>query len=223
MAGRSRRKGALIVTRPPFKLIPRRFWLSLALAAVAFGNSACAPPYPPALATPVPGLPEYRIGPEDVLDVFVYRAPELSGVAPVRPDGRISTPLSPDIVALGKTPTQLARAIEENLKKYVKEPNVTVLVTGFRGEPDLDVHIVGEVGRLRAIPYSAQLRLLDVVIDAGGLTRFAAGNRTLLVREGPRGPVTYRVRLADLIEDGDMTQNIPLRPGDTIIVPQAWF
>jgi polysaccharide export outer membrane protein len=175
------------------------------------------------IAAPVRGLPQYHIGPEDVLDVFVYRAPELSGVAPVRPDGRISTPLSSDVVALGRTPTQLAQAIEANLKKYVKEPNVTVMVTGFRGEPDLDIHVVGEVGRLRAIPYSAQLSLLDVVIEAGGLTRFAAANRTLLVREGPHGPVTYRVRLADLIEDGDMTQNIPMRPGDTVIVPQAWF
>jgi polysaccharide export outer membrane protein len=165
----------------------------------------------------------YLIGPEDMINVFVYRAPELSVQTPVRPDGRISTPLSPDVYALGKTSSQLARDIETNLKKYVQEPNVTVMVNGFRGPPDRAVRAIGEVGQIRAIPYRANLSILDVIIECNGLTRFAAGNRTLVVRQTPTGPQTYQVHLGDLINDGDITQNVAIQPGDTIFVPQAWF
>ena len=197
--------------------------LLVILGGIAFGATACAGNYPPLTAAPPNGVPEYTIGPEDSVNVFVYRAPELSVQTPVRPDGRISTPLSPDVVALGKTPSQVARDIEVNLKKYVQEPNVTVMVNGFRGPPDQAIRAVGEVAQISAIPYRAHLSLLDVVIACHGLTRFAAGNRTLVVRQGPNGPQTYQVRLDDLIKGGDITQNIAMEPGDTVVVPQAWF
>jgi polysaccharide export outer membrane protein len=209
--------------RPPTQHFGARAYLSLILAAMAVGIGGCAGNYPELAAGSAGASPEYVIGPEDMLNVFVYRAPELSVQTPVRPDGRISTPLSPDAVALGKTPSQLARDIEGNLKKYVQEPNVTVMVNGFRGPPSRAIRVVGEVGQIAAIPYHADLSLLDVIIASKGLTRFAAGNRTLVVREGPQGPVTYRVRLDDLIKDGDVSQNIALQPGDTVVVPQAWF
>lgn len=189
---------------------------------IALSVGACGT-YPPLAGVAVPASSEYIIGPEDMLNVFVYRAPELSVETPVRPDGLISTPLSPDVPALGKTPSQLAKDIEANLKKFVQEPNVTVMVTGFQGPPDRAIRAIGEVAQLRAIPYRANLSLLDVIIAVNGLTRFAAGNRTLVVRDGPNGPETYQVRLDDLLRDGDITQNIAMRPGDTVIVPQAWF
>ena len=200
-----------------------RAYVSLILAAMAVGVSGCADTYPELAAGSAGNSSEYIIGPEDMVNVFVYRAPELSVQTPVRPDGRISTPLSPDVVALGKTPSQLARDIEGRLKKYVQEPNVTVMVNGFRGPPNRAIRVVGEVGQITAIPYHADLSLLDVIIASKGLTRFAAGNRTLVVRNGPGGPVTYRVRLDDLIKEGDVSQNIAMQPGDTVVVPQAWF
>lgn len=200
-----------------------RIRLALILAVVAAGTAGCVGNYPGLTAGPATPAAEYIIGPEDTLNIFVYRAPELSVQTPVRPDGRISTPLSSDVVALGKTPSQLARDIEANLKKYVQEPSVTVMVNGFRGPPDLAIRTIGEVAQIRAIPYRAHLSLLDVIIACNGLTRFAAGNRTLIVRQGPNGPQTYQVRLDDLIKDGDITQNIAMQPGDTVFVPQAWF
>jgi len=195
----------------------------IVLAVLAVSTAGCVGRYPGLAAGPPPGVPEYRIGPEDVLNVFVYRAPELSVQTPVRPDGRISTPLSADVVALDRTPSQVAQQIETNLKKYVQQPNVTVMVNNFRGPPDRAVRAIGEVAQISAIPYRAHLSLLDVVIACRGLTRFAAGNRTLIVRQGPNGPMTYQVRLEDLIDNGDITQNVAMQPGDTVFVPQAWF
>jgi polysaccharide export outer membrane protein len=141
----------------------------------------------------------------------------------VRPDGRISTPLARDIIALGRSPSQLAAAIEERLKKYVNEPNVTVMVTGFVGPPERQIRVIGEVAQPLAIPYRANLSVLDVMIAAKGLTRFAAGNRAVIVRREPGGPKDFNLRLDDLLNDGDVSQNVPLQPGDILFVPQAWF
>lgn len=167
--------------------------------------------------------PQYIIGPGDAVNVFVYRVPELSVEVPVRPDGLISTPLVPDVMALGKTPSQLASDIEDRLKKYVKDPHVTIMVTSFAGPPLLQVRAIGEVAQPLAIPYHVQLSLLDLMIATKGLTRFAAGNRAVIVRQAAGGPTTYNVRLDDLLKDGDVTQNVPLQPGDTLYVPQSWF
>jgi polysaccharide biosynthesis/export protein len=193
------------------------------LASLALLVSNCAPPGPTLVGQKLGSAPKYVIGPGDTLDVFVYRAPELSAVIPVRPDGRISTPLVPDVVAMGKTPAQLAAVIKSRLKNYIKEPNVTVMATGFVGAPGRQVRVIGEVGQPLVMPYHAGLSLLDVMIAAKGLTRFAAGNQAVLVRQTPSGQKIYNVRLDDLLQDGDILQNVKLRPGDTVFVPQAWF
>jgi polysaccharide export outer membrane protein len=168
---------------------------------------------------------EYVIGSGDALSVFVYRNPDLSegGVA-VRPDGRISTPLIEDIVAAGKTPTVLAREIEERLKKFIQEPNVTVIVRGFIGPPDRQVRVIGEATDPIAIPYRDHMSLLDVMIAIKGLTKYASGNRSIIVRNLPDGKqLSIRVRINDLIKDGDISQNLEMAPGDTLIIPQSWF
>jgi polysaccharide export outer membrane protein len=157
--------------------------------------------------------------------VFVYRNPDLSegGVA-VRPDGRISTPLIEDIVASGKTPTQLAREIEGKLSKFIQDPNVTVIVRGFIGPTDRQIRVIGEATDPIAIPFRDHMTLLDVMIATKGLTKFAAGNRAVVVRTDSSGKSrSIKVRLSDLIKDGDIGQNIEMTPGDTLIIPQSWF
>jgi polysaccharide export outer membrane protein len=181
------------------------------------------PPVVPATTGKV--ADDYIIGSGDSLSIFVYRNPDLSepSVA-VRPDGRISTPLIEDIVAAGKTPTQLAREIEQRLTKYIQEPNVTVIVRGFIGPPDRQVRVIGEATDPIAIPYRDHMTLLDVMIATKGLTRYAAGNRAIIVRVDADGKQqTIKVRLNDLIKYGDIDQNIEMSPGDTLIVPQSWF
>ncbi len=168
---------------------------------------------------------DYIIGSGDNLSIFVYRNPDLSegGVA-VRPDGRISTPLIEDIAAAGKTPTQLAREIEERLAKFVQEPNVTVIVRSFIGPSDRQVKVIGEATDPIAIPFRDHMTLLDVMIATKGLTKYASGNRAKIIRIDPDGKQQIiKVRLSDLIKDGDITQNVEMNPGDTLIVPQSWF
>lgn len=168
---------------------------------------------------------EYIIGSGDQLSVFVYRNQDLSeaGVA-VRPDGRISIPLVEDIDAAGKTPKQLARDIEERLKKYIQDPNVTVIVRSFVGPLNRQVRVIGEATDPQAIPYRDHMTVLDVMIATKGLTKYAAGNRAIIVRRGPDGQLhNISVHLDDLIKDGDITQNVEMQPGDTLIIPQSWF
>src|SRR5262249_40207333 len=141
------------------------------LVGLALLLCACVPLGPGLVGDELRANPSYLIGPGDTLNVFVYRSPELSAEVPVRPDGRISTPLAPDVVALGKTPSQLAKAIEGELQKYVKEPTVTVMVTGFVGPADRQIRVIGEVTQPLALPYKADLSLLDVLIATKGLTR----------------------------------------------------
>ena len=197
-----------------------RFGFLVGLALFAAG---CTPTAPPLVGVPPGPESQYIIGPGDAVNIFIYHVPELSVEVPVRPDGLISTPLVPDVIALGKTPTQLARDIEDRLKKYIKDPNVTIMVTSFTGPPLRQIRAIGEVAQPLAIPYHVELSLLDVMIATKGLTRFAAGNRALIVRQEPAGPRTYNVRLDDLLKDGDVTQNVPMQPGDTLYVPQSWF
>ena len=178
------------------------------------------------LPEPGPRTPisQYVIGPGDQLGIFVYQSPQLSLPSlPVRPDGRISMPLVSDIVAAGKTPSQLGGELAKELTKYVRDPIVTVMVTGFVGPLDRQVRVIGEATDPTAIPYRAQLTVLDVMIQTRGLTRFAAGNRAIIVRRNGRQQETIPVRLADLIRDGDISQNVEMQPGDTLIIPQSWF
>jgi polysaccharide export outer membrane protein len=201
--------------------------LALALAVVA-GLAACAdrdPPAPANVQVQQPVTPDYRIGPLDTIQIFVWQSPEFSVTVPVRPDGRISTPLIEDLEATGRTPTQLARDIEEKLKVYVQDPLVTVIVSGFAGPFDQQVRVVGEALQPRAIPYRANMTMLDVMIEVGGLTEFASGNRAVLARggTGAGNQGTFNVRLDDLLRDGDIGANVPVLPGDVVIIPQSWF
>ena len=167
-------------------------------------------------------VPRYIIGPSDQLEVFVWQAPELTTNVVVRPDGRISTPLVEDMLAAGKTPTELANDIETALREYVKAPEVTVIVENPVGTQQ--VRIIGEVQQDAAIPYEANMTILDVMLRVGGLTEFAAGNKTKLIRnQGTPTEATYRVRLSDLMRRGDVSANVPVQPGDVIIVPQSMF
>ena len=201
--------------------------LALALTVVA-GLAACAdrdPPAPANVQVQQPVTPDYRIGPLDTIQIFVWQSPEFSVTVPVRPDGRISTPLIEDLEATSKTPTQLARDIEEKLKVYVQDPLVTVIVSGFAGPFDQQVRVVGEALQPRAIPYRANMTMLDVMIEVGGLTEFASGNRAVLARggTGAGNQGTFNVRLDDLLRDGDIRANVPVLPGDVVIIPQSWF
>jgi len=192
-------------------------------AALSIIVAACqmAPPAPPAPAiSDVPSLSEYVVGPGDKLNVFVWRNPDLSMSVAVRPDGRISIPLVEDVVAVGKTASGLARDIEGRLKKYVQDPVVTVIGENFVGPFTRQVRIIGEAATPRAVAYRANMTVLDAMIEVGGLTRYAAGNDTVLVRTVNGAQTTYSVRLNNLIKDGDVSANVALEPGDILIIPQ---
>ncbi len=202
-------------------------WSAACLAAFLLVLSACSstPEVSPTALDQLragPG-PDYIIGPGDSLQIFVWRNPELSTTIPVRPDGRISTPLVEDVQAIGKTPTALARDLENVLKQYVQEPIVNVIVTAFVGPFGQQVRVVGEAARPQAIPYRANMSVLDVMIAVGGLTRFAAGNRAIIYRSIEGKDETQRVRLDDLLKDGDVSANVKVLPGDIVIIPQSWF
>lgn len=199
---------------------------ALALAVAAAGLAGCGGPSatPPAVSRQAVTEP-YVIGPGDHLSVFVYGDPQLSvQELPVQPDGHISLPLIQDIEASGLTPSELSHRIAGRLSTYVKDPNVSVMVREFVGPADRQIRVIGEAADPQAIAYRSQMTLLDVMIDTRGLTRFAAGNRAVVVRRLPDGGTTsFHVHLADLIKDGDISQNIVMQPGDTLIIPQAWF
>ena len=163
------------------------------------------------------------IGPGDKLNVFVYDNTQLSADVPVRPDGRISTPLVPDIMAAGKTPAQLGHEVEEKLKEYVRDPRVTIIVQDFVGPLDRQIRVIGEAAEPAALPYRDRMTVLDVLIATKGLTRYAAGNRAVIVRRVGTKQEIIHVHLASLIKDGDISQNVEMRPGDTLIIPQSWF
>lgn len=168
------------------------------------------------------GASEYVIGPGDTLQVFVWRDPELTATVPVRPDGKITTPLVRDMVAVGKTPTQLANDIEKVLSEYVKSPVVNIIVTK-PASAFSQVKVIGQVKAPAAVPYRAGMTVLDAVLAVGGLTDFAAGNRAHIVRTQDGKQVEIRVRLDKLVNGGDMSQNLPLRPGDVLVIPESRF
>jgi polysaccharide export outer membrane protein len=200
----------------------------IAALFLAVVMSACSPT-PKSLDPTNTARPEtagdYIIGPGDTLSIFVYQAQDLSVTAlPVRPDGRISVPLVPDMMAAGKTPSQLGEDIAEKLKKYVKDPTVTVMMHSFVGPFDRQVRVIGEAADPMAIPYRDHLTVLDVMIEAKGLTKYAAGNRSVIVRRGANGQQQIiHVKLNSLLKDGDVSQNVEMKPGDTLIIPQSWF
>ena len=199
----------------------------ICLAAQAFLTlvAACAgnPELMPASTANQLATEQYRIGPGDRLRVFVWGNPGLSDEVPVRPDGRISTPLLEDVVAADKTPTQLGREIEQKLSAFVTDPLVTVIVTDFVGPFTQQVRVVGEATEPQAIPFRDDMTMLDVMIAVGGLTEFAAGNRATLVRTADGQQEEYSVRLDDLVRHGDISANVAMRPGDVVIIPETFF
>jgi len=195
----------------------------VAVVAAGLLLGACASTsYPPAPVAAASADYRYLIGPLDTVNIIVWRNPELSLVVPVRPDGKISTPLVEDLQAIGRNPTDLARDIEKALSKYTRDPVVTVVTTGFQGVSSEQIRIIGEAARPQAIPYRQNMTLLDVMIQVGGLTDFADGNSAVLVR-GKEAGKQYSVRLKDLIRRGDISANVDVRPGDVLIIPQGWF
>ena len=167
--------------------------------------------------------PLYLIGPGDTLNVFVWGDTELTTDVVVRPDGLITTPLVEDLQASGKTPTELARNLEQRLSRFVKNPKVTVSVRQFVGRYTEQVRVVGQASQPQSIPYREGMTLLDVIIEVGGLTEFASGNNATVVRQIDGKTTQYRVRLDDLIRDGDISANVRMMPGDVLIIPETWF
>jgi polysaccharide biosynthesis/export protein len=198
-------------------------FLRRAACAVTLGLAACTGGAPPPAPSAEIVASNYVIGPGDTLGVFVWRNPELSVDVTVRPDGRVSLPLVEDVVAAGKTPSQLAREIEGRLAKYISSPIVTVQAKQFIGPFDRQIRIIGEAVQPKALPYRAHMTLLDAMIEVGGLTRFAAGDRATLVRTTYGTQNIYSIHIDSLIRDGDIQANVPLSPGDIIIIPQRFF
>ncbi|MEO0437615.1 MAG: XrtA/PEP-CTERM system exopolysaccharide export protein [Pseudomonadota bacterium] len=165
----------------------------------------------------------YVIGPGDRMEIFVWGNQELSTNAVVRPDGKFTTRLVEDLPASGKTPSELARAIEEAYAEYVRQPVVSVIVNGFVGVPEQQVRVVGEATQPRGVPFRQHMSLLDLMIAVGGMTEFAAGNKSVLIRRENGVQKSYGLRLDDLLKDGDISANLALKPGDVIIIAESWF
>ena len=212
-AGRARGTGVLLIG----------LVLSPMLVACASAPTPAPAPSPTPTAADNKGTDSnYIIGPGDSLEVFVWRNPELSVTVPVRPDGKISTPLVEDMVAVGKTPPQLARDMEKVLSEYVREPKVNIIVTTAASAFSL-VKVVGQVQHPSALPYREGMRVLDAILAVGGLTQFASGNRARIVRVENGKETIIHVKVADLVNSGDVKQNELLRPGDVLVVPQSIF
>jgi len=195
------------------------------LAAITASGCASVTEHPPLTEDQINPLQEYmyKVGPGDEVQIFVWGNEELTTSVDVRPDGKITTRLVEDIDASGKTPTELARHIEEAYSEYVRSAVVSVIVEGFVGIPSQQVRVVGEAARPLKIPFSRHMTLLDLMIDVGGLTDYAAGNSAILVRYFDGEQRSYTLRLDDMLEDGDISANMPMYPGDIVIIPESWF
>jgi polysaccharide export outer membrane protein len=202
---------------------------AIALTAAAF--SACLmvgcggndyPPVPDSQRQ-LPADYNYLIGPGDVMEIFVWGNEELSSQTVVRPDGKVTTRLVDDLPASGRTSTELARDIEKAYADYVRQPVVSVIVNGFIGLPAQQVRVVGEATQPITVPFHKYMTLLDLMVAVGGMTEYASGNDSVLVRQEGNSYTSYSLRLDDLLKDGDISANVPLMPGDTIIITESWF
>jgi polysaccharide export outer membrane protein len=200
------------------KLLTRLFIVTItsALWACATGS---APGLGPQQAAG--GSDDYIIGPGDTLRVFVWQHADVSTSVPVRPDGKISTPLVEDMQAVGKTPTQLARDMEVALSEYIRSPQVNIIVSGFIGAFNEQIRVVGQAAQPQSISYRDNMTILDVMIEVGGLAENAAGNRAKLVRKQGEEQIEFRVRLDDLLNKGKIEANVPVQPGDVLIIPES--
>ncbi|PIE39137.1 MAG: sugar ABC transporter substrate-binding protein [Gammaproteobacteria bacterium] len=208
-----------------FKQIVKYYGSLAGVCLLGLTLGACGSQYPEATEAPS-GLAdnyEYVIGPGDTMEVFVWGNPDLSNTGVVRPDGMFTTRLVENIKAAGKTSSELAREVERAYSNYVKSPVVSVIVNGFSGMPEQTVRVVGEAAVPRSIPYSKGMSLLDLMIAVGGVTEFADGNGSVLVRRFGGEQKSYSLRLDDLLKDGDISANLPLMPGDVVIISESWF
>lgn len=182
--------------------------------------SGCAT-YPPAPATASVDY-NYIIGPGDSVNIVVWRNPELSMAVTVRPDGKLASPLVENLMAMGKDPSGLARDIEKELSRFIRDPVVTVVVNSFIGPYSEQIRVLGEATKPQVLAYKQKMTLLDVMIAVGGITDFADGNAATLLRTSEMNQ-QYSVRIKDLIKRGDVSANVEMRPGDVLIIPQSWF
>lgn len=166
---------------------------------------------------------DYLIGAGDVISINVWRNPEVSASVPVRPDGKITTPLVEDLQAAGKTSTQLARDVEKALEKYIQQPMATVIVTSFVGPYNQQIRVIGQAAKPQALPYRQGMSLMDVLIAVGGITDFASGNKANIIRTVNGTRQSIPVRLQDLLRDGDISANVAVLPGDVLVIPEGWF
>ena len=194
---------------------------AVALSALTLGGCASAPTGSAQMA-PV-NTPDYLIGPGDSVNIIVWRNPEVSMSVPVRPDGKITTPLVEDLMASGKTSTELARDIEKALAKFIQQPVVTVIVTGFVGTYGEQIRVIGQAAKPQALPYRRDMSLMDVLIAVGGVTEFASGNKASIIRTVDGKTQKLAVRLDDLIKQGDISANTYMRPGDVLVIPESFF
>ena len=195
--------------------------LALIVTSLVLGGCASAPlAASPNMAAPAT---DYLIGPGDGVNIIVWRNPEVSMSVPVRPDGKITTPLVEDLPAAGKTPSQLARDIEKSLAKFIQQPVVTVVVTNFVGTYGEQIRVIGQAAKPQALPYRTDMSLMDVLIAVGGVTEFASGNKASIIRNVDGKLQKLPVRLNDLIKDGDISANVSMRPGDVLVIPESFF
>ena len=199
--------------------------VTLTIFLMAAGCGSQAPSYSAAELDSQTGTQssEYSIGPGDSLQIFVWDHVDLSTDVQVRPDGKISTPLVEDLQAAGRTPTQLARDIEKVLGEYVRTPVVTVIMRGFVGEGRQQIRVVGQAAAPKALQFRQGITVLDVMIEVGGLSEFAAGNRAKIIRKTEGREIEIRVRLDDLLNDGKISENVEMIPGDVLIIPESFF
>lgn len=197
--------------------------LSAAFATLGLAGCAGTPTYPPAPQSAGDAKWNYLVGPGDSVSVFVWRNPEVTGSFPVRPDGKMTMNLVEDIQASGKTPTQLARDIETALSKYIQEPIVTVIVAGGIGPFDQQIRVIGEAAKPQALNYREKMSMVDLMIQVGGLTDFAAGNKAYILRNVNGKQEKLGVRLESLLKDGDIDANVDVLPGDVLVIPESLF
>ena len=194
--------------------------LALLLAACASGGGVAeAPP-----AQDQAAVEDYAIGVDDVVQVSVWRNPELGITVPVRPDGKISVPLIGDVVAGNRPPAQVAADIQDKLSAFVRDPQVAVILTDLRSHEYLSrVRVTGAVRQPVSIPYRQGMTVLDAVLAAGGVNEFAAPDRSSLYRRTGEETTSYAVRLDKIINRGDLSTNFKVAPGDVITVPERAF
>ncbi|MEO6800773.1 MAG: XrtA/PEP-CTERM system exopolysaccharide export protein [Rhodanobacter sp.] len=203
--------------------LPKKYvlWLMTITGLLLLGGCSTTPSVTHLAEAAAPPVEHYIIGPGDSLEIFVRDNPTLSTSVPVRPDGRISIPMVQSIMAAGETPEELAGNLEKALGSYIRAPLVTVIVKSFVGAYSQQVRVVGQAAVPKAVPYRSGMTLLDVMIDVGGLTKFASGNSAKIVRRLPGGnEQTIPVRLGDLM-NGTIKDNMVMQPGDILIIPQS--